>query len=155
MLTPVCQIDTRLQPHQAFLASSFLNHLQYTKVEGGGLGDFITVMWLMMVDTQGVAANKEPQGPSCNILSKDLRLECSIRNSSVNTACCSVELWPKPPNFLLSVYLMLSHVMKFPRPSPSGLCTIEVIKDWRWKWPGNEANVHRILVWDFAARFCW
>ena len=97
-------------------------------MEGGGLGDFITVMWLMMVDTQGVAANKEPRGPSCNILSKDLRLECSNRNSSVNTACCSVELWPKPPNFLLSVYLMSSHVMKFPRPSPSGFCTIEVIK---------------------------
>ena len=32
------------------------------------------------------------------------------------------------------------HVMKFPRPSPSIFCVLQVIKHWRRRRPGNEAT---------------
>ena len=49
------------------------NHFQYAKTEGEGLGDLVTCRW----GEGGGMPNKESQGPSCKILSKDLRPECS------------------------------------------------------------------------------
>ena len=86
---------------------------------------------------------EESQGLSCNILSKDLRLECS--KDSVNTACCLVDQHKVcelhndqalPPVCLPSVPLTSLYVTKFPRSSPSVFAS-----DQKLKQPGNKARL--------------
>ena len=49
---------------------------------------------------------------------------------------------------LLSVYLMSSHVVWSPRPSPSlRFCILQAIKNWNWERPGNEATpIHQWTI---------
>ena len=51
------------------------DHLQYAKTEGEGLGESCARRQVdMRVDVREVVPNKKCRGPSCNILSKNLRL---------------------------------------------------------------------------------
>ena len=82
--------------------------------------------------------NEESCGPSCNILSKNLRLLRS--KDSVNTAHCSVDLrlinakfvsyngWALPPSRLPSRLPEVTYMTLSPRPSPS---VLQAIKIWR------------------------
>ena len=52
--------------------------------------------------------------------------------------------WAPPSTCLPCVYLMAPNVTRSPRPSPPYFI-LEVIKYWRWEWPGNEARSHHPL----------
>ena len=64
-----------------FTSSFWLLSMQYGKMEGEGLGERVTCM---TSGRRGGVPDNESRGPSCNILSKNLRLWRS--KDSVNTA---------------------------------------------------------------------
>ena len=95
--------------------------------------------------------DKESQGPSYNILSKNLRLQHS--KDSVNTASCSGwsmrSLWVTVIGHrLLSRLPDITHVTLSPR--PSHFCILQAIKNWRWEQPGNEAisQLHDVTSYE-------
>ena len=77
---------------------------------------------------------------------------CDTDEGRFNTRSLVGEAWAKhscdhaPPPSTYSGQFDVTHVIKYPRPSPP--CIQPAIKNWQWEWPGNEAisytHTHRL-----------
>ena len=124
------------------------DHLQYTKTEGGGLGERITFV------TSG--RREVGQCPTKNlkvllVLFCPRTWDCNIKDS-VNTVRCLVDLRlinaefvsyndRSPPPLASTLMSTWRHTCdSFSQVFPLRFCILQVIKNWRQEQPGNKAK---------------